>query len=84
MSSLVIVGGGVRVPKVQSILKDYVGDKLAQNVNGDEAAVLGGAFRGASLSSFFRVKEIRLKDVLPFAAEITYPGDSYGIGKSLQ
>ncbi|RUS22279.1 hypothetical protein BC937DRAFT_89854 [Endogone sp. FLAS-F59071] len=42
IQSLVLVGGSVRIPAVQTILKEIVGeDKIAQNVNGDEAAVLG-------------------------------------------
>ncbi|RUP43380.1 hypothetical protein BC936DRAFT_137266, partial [Jimgerdemannia flammicorona] len=42
IQSLVLVGGSVRIPAVQAILKGIVGeDKIAQNVNGDEAAVLG-------------------------------------------
>ncbi|CAG8781407.1 18920_t:CDS:2, partial [Acaulospora morrowiae] len=55
IKSCVLVGGGIRVPSIQTMIKEIVGeDKIAQNVNGDEAAVLGAAFRGAALSHQFK------------------------------
>ena len=35
--------------------------KIAQNVNADEAAVLGAALHGAGLSRQFKTKDIRIK-----------------------
>lgn len=77
ISSLVLVGGSVRVPAVQKILKKTIGnDKLAQNVNADEAAVLGAAFRGASISNQFRLtQEIKIKDVTALPIQITYDSE---------
>jgi len=76
IQSLVLVGGGVRVPAVQSNLADIVGDdKIAKNVNGDEAAVMGAVFRAASQSRQFKVKEVRLKDVSLFPIEVKYTGE---------
>ncbi|OBZ86090.1 Hypoxia up-regulated protein 1 [Choanephora cucurbitarum] len=74
IQSVVLVGGGVRVPSVQKQLIDLVGaQKIAKNVNGDEAAVLGAAFRGASLSNQFRLsKQISIKDVIVFPVEVSY------------
>src|SRR5690554_5766108 len=55
IQSLVLVGGGVRVPSVQTNLAAVIGkDKIAKNVNGDEAAVMGAVFRAASLSRQFK------------------------------
>ncbi|KAK3820162.1 MAG: Hsp70 protein-domain-containing protein [Benniella sp.] len=77
IQSLVLVGGGVRVPAVQSNLAAIVGeDKIAKNVNGDEAAVMGAVFRAASLSRQFKVKEVRLKDISPFPIEVKYSGET--------
>ncbi|KAI8346979.1 Hsp70 protein-domain-containing protein [Mortierella sp. GBAus27b] len=77
IQSLVLVGGGVRVPAVQSNLVGIVGeDKIAKNVNGDEAAVMGAVFRAASLSRQFKVKEVRLKDVSLFPVDVLYTGES--------
>ncbi|KAI8597075.1 heat shock protein 70 family [Dissophora ornata] len=77
IQSLVLVGGGVRVPAVQANLAAIVGDdKIAKNVNGDEAAVMGAVFRAASLSRQFKVKEVRLKDVSLFPIEVQYEGEA--------
>ncbi|KAL7748821.1 lumenal Hsp70 protein [Sorochytrium milnesiophthora] len=76
VSSVVLVGGGLRVPKVQAVLKDVAGEeKLAKNVNGDEAAVMGAAFRAAGISPRFRVKDLRIRDANPYtiAVEHTAP-----------
>ncbi|KAF9115775.1 lumenal Hsp70 protein, partial [Mortierella sp. 14UC] len=51
-------------------------EKLAKNVNGDEAAVMGAVFRAASLSRQFKVKEVRLKDISPFPIEVKYTGEA--------
>ncbi|KAF9432127.1 hypothetical protein BGZ76_011239 [Entomortierella beljakovae] len=77
IQSLVLVGGGVRVPGVQSNLAAVVGeDKISKNVNADEAAVMGAAFRAASMSRQFKVKEIRLKDISLYPIEVKYNGES--------
>ncbi|KAF1804289.1 heat shock protein 70 family [Mucor lusitanicus] len=80
IQSVVLVGGGVRVPSVQKQLMDLVGaQKIAKNVNADEAAVLGAAFRGASLSNQFRLsKQISIKDVTLFPVEVTYKPENKG------
>ncbi|KAF9923520.1 hypothetical protein FBU30_006442 [Linnemannia zychae] len=77
IQSLVLVGGGVRIPSIQARLAEVVGeDKIAKNVNGDEAAVMGAVFRAAGLSRQFKVKEIRLKDISPFPIEVKYTGEA--------
>ncbi|CAG8529838.1 6183_t:CDS:10 [Diversispora eburnea] len=76
VQSCVLVGGGIRVPSIQAKIKEIVGeDKVAQNINGDEAAVLGAAFRGASLSRQFKVKEIKIKDITPYPLEVVYESE---------
>jgi hypoxia up-regulated 1 len=47
-------------------------DKLAMNVNSDEAAVLGAALHGASLSRQFRTKNIKLSDIAPYDVQVSY------------
>jgi hypoxia up-regulated 1 len=44
--------------------------KIAHNVNADEAAVLGAAFYGASLSSRFKTKELKVQDKLSAPSDI--------------
>ncbi|KAI8915453.1 Hsp70 protein-domain-containing protein [Powellomyces hirtus] len=73
LDSLILVGGGARIPFVQAALRDLVGEnKIAKNVNADEAAVLGAAFRGAGLSTQFRVREIKIKDLNLHPIDIAY------------
>ncbi|CAJ0627449.1 4479_t:CDS:2 [Entrophospora sp. SA101] len=65
-----VIGGGIRVPAVQNMLKGLIGeDKIAQNLNGDEAAVLGAGFRGAGLSHHFKVKEVKVTDITSYPTE---------------
>jgi hypoxia up-regulated 1 len=47
-------------------------EKLAMNVNSDEAAVLGAALHGATLSRQFRTKNIKLSDLSPYDVQVSY------------
>ncbi|EPS41296.1 hypothetical protein H072_4865 [Dactylellina haptotyla CBS 200.50] len=78
IDSIILFGGGVRAPFVQKILTDLAGDKISKNVNGDEAAVMGATFRGASLSKLFRVKDIRVQDVSSYTVGMTYTSEATG------
>lgn len=80
IDSIVLVGGGVRVPIIQRTLEEFLGSKhkIARNVNGDEAAVLGAGFRSAGLSTLFRVKEIAVKDKNVLPVEIWYDVEAGG------
>jgi hypoxia up-regulated 1 len=42
------------------------------NVNSDEAAVLGAALHGATLSRQFRTKNIKLSDLAPYDVQVSY------------
>ncbi|KIM26563.1 hypothetical protein M408DRAFT_330520 [Serendipita vermifera MAFF 305830] len=78
ITSIVLAGGASRVPLVQTAIKVTFGeDKIAHNVNADEAAVLGAAFYGASLSSRFKTKEIKIQDrhVLP-EIQLSFTGET--------
>jgi hypoxia up-regulated 1 len=44
-------------------------------VNADEAAVLGAALYGASLSRQFKTKDIRITDVSPYDIQVSYPSE---------
>ncbi|KAI5293726.1 lumenal Hsp70 protein, partial [Ascosphaera atra] len=68
INSIILHGGASRTPFVQKALETACGDasKLRTNVNADEAAVFGAAFKGAELSPAFRVKEIRTYDTPSF------------------
>ncbi|KAN0065611.1 lumenal Hsp70 protein [Thecaphora frezii] len=90
VKSVVLVGGTTRVPLVQAALRSagVPDDKIAQNVNADEAAVMGAAFYGASYNPQFRMKAIRAYDLVPYpvtlregdgSEEVIYPAKSYEV-----
>ncbi|KAF3926806.1 hypothetical protein ABW20_dc0100948 [Dactylellina cionopaga] len=79
IDSIIIFGGGVRAPFVQKVLSDLIGsEKISKNVNGDEAAVMGATFRGASLSKLFRVKDIRVQDVSSYTVGMRWNSEATG------
>ena len=65
LNSVILHGGAVRTPFVQKGLEIGAGGsgKIKTNVNADEAAVMGAAFKAAAISPSFRVKEIRTSDI---------------------
>ncbi|KAH8822683.1 Hsp70 protein-domain-containing protein [Flagelloscypha sp. PMI_526] len=64
VTSVILTGGHSRTPMVQSAVKAAVGeDKIALNVNADEAVVLGAALHGAGLSRQFKTKNIKVQDI---------------------
>ncbi|EEB93865.1 hypothetical protein MPER_07427, partial [Moniliophthora perniciosa FA553] len=64
ITSVIYTGGATRTPMIQAAVKATVGEeKIAMNVNADEAAVLGAALHGASLSRQFKTKNIQISDI---------------------
>ncbi|KAF8583385.1 actin-like ATPase domain-containing protein [Ramaria rubella] len=77
ITSVILTGGSSRTPIIQQAVRDLVGDaKIAQNVNADEAAVLGAAFYGASISSQFKTKDIKVQDITPYDIQVSYVAES--------
>lgn len=78
LESVILHGGAVRTPFVQRQLEAAIdsSDKIRTNVNADEAAVFGAAFKAAAISPSFRVKEIRASDsaVYPVSASWSIGG----------
>ncbi|KAI0299025.1 Hsp70 protein-domain-containing protein [Multifurca ochricompacta] len=73
IDSVILTGGASRIPIVRAALVAAVGEeKLAMNVNSDEAAVLGAALHGATLSRQFRTKNIKLSDIAPYDIQVSY------------
>ena len=69
---LEIIGGSVRVPKVQQLLTQYLGGKeLGAHLNGDESMAFGAAFLAANLSHSFRVRPVWLYDGYNFQINLT-------------
>lgn len=73
IDSVIVHGGATRTPFVQSRLESIAGKgKIRANVNSDEAAVFGAAFKAAGISPSFRVKEIRDSDSQGYNHGIQY------------
>ena len=74
LNSIILHGGAVRTPFVQKALEAVAGktDRLRTNVNSDEAAAFGAAFRGAALSSSFRVKEIWTNETATYPINLSW------------
>jgi hypoxia up-regulated 1 len=97
IDSVIVHGGATRTPFVQNRLEKLATKaKIRANVNSDEAAVFGAAFKAAGLSPSFRVKEIRDIDTQGYEHGIQYkfnlkdrdqkiftPNSKLGISKDL-
>jgi hypoxia up-regulated 1 len=68
------------VPHIQKALSSAVGeDKIARNVDGDEAAVLGAVLHGAAVSAQFKLGvQVRIRDLNVFNIQIAYEAESEG------
>lgn len=65
-----MIGAGTRVPAVQDQLANAVKTELSKNLNTDEAAVMGAAYKAADLSSGFKVKKFITKDAVLFPIQV--------------
>jgi len=66
IQEVVLVGGSTRIPKVQSLVRNFFGGKEPhKGVNPDEVVAVGAAIQGAVLGG--EVKDILLLDVTPLS-----------------
>ncbi|TGZ75416.1 hypothetical protein CRM22_000375 [Opisthorchis felineus] len=73
IQEIVLMGGGTRVPKVQSILMELgARSELGKGVNGDEAAVLGAVYQAAARTPGFKVVRLILRDYNPHAIAVDF------------
>lgn len=71
MFQFILVGAGTRVPKVQEVLHKKISMELSKNINADEAATLGAAYRAADLSKGFKVKQFHVRDAVLFPIQVS-------------
>ena len=62
LTAIELLGGGIRVPRVQQFLNQYFKKEIGTHLNGDESMSLGAAFIAANSSHSFRVKPLHLYD----------------------
>lgn len=72
ITAIEMIGGGMRVPKVQAGLSEALdGKEIGLHINSDESMALGAAFFGANISTAFRVRHVGLTDINPFPIAVT-------------
>jgi len=76
VNAIVLVGGSTRIPKIQSIIKEYFGQEANKSINADEAVAYGAAVQAAVLSGVTsaKVKDIVLLDVIPLSLGLETAG----------
>ncbi|KAF2902625.1 hypothetical protein ILUMI_03559 [Ignelater luminosus] len=74
---VVLVGGSIRIPKIQSLLQNYFcGKTLNLSINPDEAVAYGAAVQAAILSGdqSSKIQDVLLVDVTPLSLGIETAG----------
>ena len=77
IDEIVLVGGTTRIPKIQSMLKDYFGKDPSTGINPDEAVAYGASIQAAILTGVQSEKtdNIVLLDVCPLSLGIETSGN---------
>lgn len=65
---VILVGGSIRIPMVQQLVKDLFGREPHKGVNPDEVVAIGAAIQGGVLAG--DVKDVLLLDVTPLSLGI--------------
>jgi len=68
IDEVILVGGSIRIPKVQELVKKIFGREPHKGVNPDEVVAIGAAIQGGVLSG--DVKDVLLLDVTPLSLGI--------------
>ncbi len=68
IDEIILVGGQIRMPKVQEAVKDFFGREPRRDVNPDEAVAVGAAIQGGVLGG--EIKDVLLLDVTPLSLGI--------------
>ncbi len=68
IDEVILVGGSIRIPKVQEVVKSLFGREPHKGVNPDEVVAIGAAIQGAVLTG--EVKDVLLLDVTPLSLGI--------------
>lgn len=72
IDDIILVGGQIRMPKVQQAVQDFFGKEPRKDVNPDEAVAMGAAIQAGVLGG--DVKDVLLLDVTPLSLGIETMG----------
>lgn len=72
IDDVILVGGQIRMPKVQEAVQNFFGKEPRKDVNPDEAVAMGAAIQGGVLGG--DVKDVLLLDVTPLSLGIETMG----------
>ncbi len=72
IDDIILVGGQIRMPKVQEAVKNFFGKEPRLDVNPDEAVAIGASIQGGVLGG--DVKDVLLLDVTPLSLGIETMG----------
>ncbi len=72
IDEVILVGGSIRMPKVQQIVREFFGKEPHKGVNPDEVVAVGAAIQGGVLGG--EVKDVLLLDVTPLSLGIETMG----------
>lgn len=68
IDEVILVGGSIRIPKVQQLVKEFFGKEPNKSVNPDEVVAIGAAIQGGILAG--QVSDVLLLDVTPLSLGI--------------
>ncbi len=68
IDEVILVGGSIRIPKIQELVRNYFGKEPSKGVNPDEVVAVGAAIQGGVLSG--DVTDVLLLDVTPLTLGI--------------
>ncbi|KAK2976861.1 hypothetical protein RJ640_009312, partial [Escallonia rubra] len=78
VDDVVLVGGSIRIPKVQQLLQDFFnGKELCKSIHPDEAVAYGAAIQAAMLDG--RFNELSLLDVTPLSLGVEINVDEMSV-----
>jgi molecular chaperone DnaK len=70
IDEVVLVGGSIRIPKVQQLVKELFGKEPHKGVNPDEVVAVGAAIQGGILAGDETLRDVVLLDVTPLSLGI--------------